>query len=163
MENIPSKTEIKEAFVQADTTGSGKLTFSKMKEVMQGFATEDQKNDPGFDKMNEMVCNMADVNGDKMINFEEILLLIFGGSLEPVNAMKGAFRAYDTNGDGLLDKKELSELMKLSGTEADPKMISMAMAMFDQDNNGMVNYQEFCEMMDGKMEMNTNKMITVKC
>ena len=65
--------------------------------------------------------------------------------------MKGAFRAYDTNGDGYLDKKELTEVMKLSGAPTDPKMMRMTMAMFDQDEDGKLNYQEFCDMLDGKM------------
>ena len=83
-----------------------------------------------------------------MMNFGEILLLMFRESLEPENAMKAAFSAYNTNGDGCLDKKELAGVMKFSGTEADAKMMRMAMAMFDDD--GKLNYEKFCAMMDAK-------------
>ena len=44
----------------------------------------DRKEDPTFDQMCDMICNMADV--DKLIDFGEILLLMFGESLEPENA-----------------------------------------------------------------------------
>ena len=85
MESLPSKEELNEAFKKADEENSGKLTFSQMKELMQAFVTDDQKNDPNFNfnQMADMICNMADVNGDKMIDFGEILLLMFGDSLEP--------------------------------------------------------------------------------
>eukprot|EP00091_Calanus_sinicus_P019959 TRINITY_DN521_c0_g1_i6.p1 TRINITY_DN521_c0_g1~~TRINITY_DN521_c0_g1_i6.p1 ORF type:complete len:107 (-),score=43.31 TRINITY_DN521_c0_g1_i6:205-525(-) len=106
MENLPSKEEMKEAFEKKDATGEGKLTFKEMKEIIELFSSEEKKNEPNFDQMCDMMCNMADVNGDKMIDFGEILLLLFGDSLEPENAMKGSFRAFDTNGDGYLDKKD---------------------------------------------------------
>jgi calmodulin len=147
MENIPSKEKMKEAFEKKDETGDGRLTFSEMKEIIQLFSSEDEKKDPTFDQMCDMICNMADVNGDKMIDFGEILLLMFGDSLEPENAMKGAFRAYDTNGDGYLDKKELAEVLKLSGAGDDPKFVRMTMAMNDDDDDGKLNYEEFCAMM----------------
>merc|ERR1712112_327910 len=137
MEFAPSKEKVKEAFEKTDKTGEGKLTFKQMKEVIALLTPEEDKKDPQFNQMCDMICNMADVNGDKMIDFGEILLMMFGDSLEPENAMKGAFRAYDTNGDGYLDKKEMTE--------------RMTMAFFDQDEDGKLNYKEFCAMMDGKM------------
>eukprot|EP00091_Calanus_sinicus_P010974 TRINITY_DN2506_c0_g2_i1.p1 TRINITY_DN2506_c0_g2~~TRINITY_DN2506_c0_g2_i1.p1 ORF type:complete len:109 (-),score=30.17 TRINITY_DN2506_c0_g2_i1:111-437(-) len=108
MENIPSKEKVKEAFEKKDKTGEGKLTFGEIKEIIEQFSSEEQQKDPTFGKTCKMVCNMADVNGDKMIAFGEIVPLMFGDSLEPENAMKGAFRAYDTNGDGYLKQKGTS-------------------------------------------------------
>merc|ERR1711875_1001 len=151
MEFAPSKEKVKEAFEKTDKTGEGKLTFKQMKEVIAMVSSEEQKKDPQFGQMCDMIRNMADVNGDKMIDFGEILLMMFGDSLEPENAMKGAFRAYDTNGDGYLDKKEMTEVMKMSGAEPDAQMMRMTMAFFDQDEDGKLNYKEFCAMMDGKM------------
>ena len=55
-----------------------------MKEIIQLFSTLDQKKDPTFDQMSDMICKMAGV--DKLIDFGEILLLMFGESLEPENA-----------------------------------------------------------------------------
>eukprot|EP00091_Calanus_sinicus_P010972 TRINITY_DN2506_c0_g1_i2.p1 TRINITY_DN2506_c0_g1~~TRINITY_DN2506_c0_g1_i2.p1 ORF type:complete len:151 (-),score=48.99 TRINITY_DN2506_c0_g1_i2:44-496(-) len=150
MENLPSKEKMKEAFEKKDTSGSGKLSFSQMKEVVLEFATEEQKADFSFNFMQDMVLNMADKNGDKMITWAEILLLAFGETAEPEDKMKTAFRAYDTNGDGYLNKKELAEVMKLSGVEADPKMLRMTMALADQDDDGKLNYEEFCALQDGK-------------
>ena len=77
--------------------------------------------------------------------------LLYGESLEPEKAVKIAFRAYDTNRDGYIDKKELPELMKLSGVEPNDWMMGMAMAMFDADQDGKLNYEEFCAMTDGKI------------
>merc|ERR1712168_1588776 len=151
MEFAPSKEKVKEAFEKTDKTGEGKLTFKQMKEVIALVASEEDKKDSQFDQMCDMICNMADVNGDKLIDFGEILQMMFGDSMEPENAMKGAFRAYDTNGDGYLDKKELTEVMKMSGAEPDAKMMRMTMAFFDQDEDGRLNYKKFCSMMDRNM------------
>ena len=146
MENKPSKEKLKEEFEKADSAGDGKLTFSQMKKVFELVSSEEEIKSPDFDKKCDMVCNMADLNGDKMIDFEEILQLLFGDS-EPDDAMKGAFRAYDTNGDGYLDKKELIEVMKLAGADPDAAMVRMTMAMADDDEDGKLNYEEFCAMM----------------
>ena len=142
----PSKEQMKEAFEKADSAGDGKLTFSQMKEVIKLLASEEELAAPDVDSNLELVCNMADVNGDRMIDFEEILQLFFGDS-EPDDAMKGAFRAYDTNGDGYLDKKELIEVMKLAGADPDAAMVRMTMAMADDDEDGKLNYEELCAMM----------------
>merc|ERR1712172_294601 len=164
MENIPSKEKVKEAFEKKDKTGDGKLTFGEIKEIIEQFSSEDQQKDPTFGQTCKMVCNMADVNGDKMIAFAEIVPLMFGDSLEPENAMKGAFRAYDTNGDGYLNKKELVEVMTLSGLEADSKLMKMTMVMFDDNDDGRMNYDEFCSLIDGKVahSLSGPPIITVK-
>merc|ERR1712179_646826 len=113
MEFAPSKEKVKEAFEKTDKTGEGKLTFKQMKEVIALVTPEEDKKNPQF---------------DQMIDFGEILQMMFGDSMEPENQMKAAFRAYDTNGDGYLDKKELTEVMKMSGAEPDAQMMRMTMA-----------------------------------
>merc|ERR1719228_148455 len=83
MEFAPSKEKVKEAFEKTDKTGEGKLTFKQMKEVIALVTPEEDKKNPQFDQMCDMICNMADVNGDKMIDFGEILQMMFGDSMEP--------------------------------------------------------------------------------
>ena len=100
----------------------------------------------------DLVCKMADLNGDKLIDYEELYNLLHGDTLEEEDFVKIAFRAYDTNSDGYIDMKELEEVLKLSGKDFDPYEIKLAMAVFDQNNDGKLNYKEFCDMVDGKMK-----------
>ena len=139
---------MQKAFVKVDVDGSGRLSFKDMKKVIEALSSEEEKSSPEFDQMATMICNMADVNGDKMIDFGEILMMFFGDSMDPKNTMKTMFRAYDTNGDGYIDKKEIKEFMKASGQEADPAMARVMMAMADEDDDGKLNYKEFVAMVD---------------
>merc|ERR1711915_1005574 len=73
--NMPdpkSKEEVQKAFVKVDVDGSGRLSFKDMKKVIEALSSEEEKSSPDFDHMATMICNMADVNGDKMIDFGEI-------------------------------------------------------------------------------------------
>merc|ERR1711915_940259 len=86
MEAPASKEEIKEAFSKADSSGDGKLTFQQVKEILAALAPEGENKGPEFDRMADMVCHMADLNGDKMIDFGEILM--FSSAIQPPKRIK---------------------------------------------------------------------------
>ena len=100
----------------------------------------------------DLVCRMKDLNGDKMINYDELYNLFHGDTIDEEDNMKLAFRAYDTNSDGYIDMKELAEFFKLSGKDSDSFEIKLSMAVYDQNNDGKLNYKEFCDMLEGKMK-----------
>ena len=151
MEAPASKEEIKEAFSKADSSGDGKLTFQQVKEILATLAPEGENKGPEFDRMSDMVCHMADLNGDKMIDFAEILMFFFGNPTSEKNQARTMFRMADTNGDGYVTKKELKEFLKMAGGDGDAppdSEIRMMIAMFDKDDDGKLNYEEFNNMMN---------------
>ena len=131
------KEVLRSAFSKVDTNNKGKITYAQMKDVLKEmFGVRGEKEDPG-----DPCWEMADFNNDKLISYEELLLFFFNTELEFEDFAKAAFRMCDTSGDGFVDKKEIRA-----------KDCRLLVAMFDEDFDGKLNYQEFCNMIkDGEI------------
>jgi Ca2+-binding EF-hand superfamily protein len=140
MESPLHKEKLNEIFKKADAKGTGKLTFSQMKGLMQTLIEYNKNIDLKKADL-YLVCKMADLNGDKLIDYEELYNLFHGDTLEEEDFVRIAFRDYDTNSDGYIDMKELKEVLKLSGKDYDPDKIKLAIAVFDRNNEGKLNYK----------------------
>merc|ERR1712183_959836 len=105
---------------------------------------------------------MADADGDRKLKIEEVISFLKLDKTEaekmekdPKEKMKTMFRMCDCDEDGFISKKEIVQFLKTMGfvdeddTPAEVKMvINMIMSMADQDEDGKLNYEEFCKMMD---------------
>ena len=58
-----------------------------------------------------------------------------------------AFKMFDMNGDGLITKEELMQVMKTMGDKVSEKDATQMIKDVDVDKDGKVNYQEFIQMM----------------
>jgi len=59
-----------------------------------------------------------------------------------------AFRIFDKNGDGVIDKSEMALVMKSEGVQDQcARDIAELMAEIDKDGNGQIDFQEFMAMM----------------
>ena len=65
--------------------------------------------------------------------------------------VKEAFDLFDTDGSGCIDGKELKIAMQALGFEPSSDEIAKMMSDIDCDGNGTVEFEEFIEMMEGKM------------
>jgi centrin-1 len=65
--------------------------------------------------------------------------------------VKEAFDLFDTDGSGAIDGKELKVAMQALGFEPTNDEIAKMMADIDTDGNATVEFEEFIEMMEGKM------------
>merc|ERR1712166_1651704 len=65
--------------------------------------------------------------------------------------VKEAFDLFDTDGSGAIDGKELKIAMQALGFEPSNDEIAKMMADIDVDGNSTVEFEEFIEMMEGKM------------
>ena len=150
---IITKEELKEAFKKADEAGTGKLNFSQLKSLMLALdclpcPDLEKETKKSIDRMIDLVMKMADINGDKLIDYEELVKFIYDEETDPKEQMREAFRLCDTDRNGFICKKELVEFLKLAGTEMRPTEGSIVMALFDQDGDGKLSYQEFCDLME---------------
>ena len=150
----PDREQLREAFKKADEAGTGKLNFGQLRELMLAMATEDQKKEGNVDQVADLIMKMADINGDKMIDYDELVKFIYDEETDPKEKMREAFRLCDTDRDGFICKKELAEFLKVAGgvtdetgEESSAKVAAM-MALFDQDGDGKLSYQEFSNMME---------------
>merc|ERR1712183_1130258 len=113
-----TKEELKEAFKKADEAGTGKLNFSQLQSLMLAIDPEEQKETvESIDQITDLIMKMADINGDKMIDYEELVKFVYDVETDPKEQMREAFRLCDTDRNGFICKKELAEFLKLAGSE----------------------------------------------
>ena len=117
-------------------------------------ATEEQKKEGDVDQIADLIMKMADINGDKSIDYEELVKFIYDNESDPQDKMREAFRLCDTDRDGYISKTELAEFLKLAGGDKEEtgeesrQKIAVMMALFDQDGDDKLSYQEFSDMME---------------
>ena len=152
---IFNKENLKEAFVKADTSGSGKLNFQQIQEVLSIFAPEDEnKGTPEFELMTDFIFSMADLNHDNMLNWEELSLYFFEfHDMDKKETARVMFKIADTNVDGFVTKKELKKFLELIAVAdvdetPDDGKINEMIATYDKDADGKLNFEEFNQALD---------------
>ena len=63
-----------------------------------------------------------------------------------------AFNQFDTDGDGTVDLKELATVMKSLGQNPTQETLDGFIQEYDSDNNGFLDFSEFCKMMQEKVD-----------
>ena len=137
-----------------DKDGVGKLNKEQLKTLM--INVEDEKNRADLEKnMNEnmvnMVFNMADEDGDKMVSLEELLKLLEIGEekdKDPFEMMMKMLKAADEDGDGFLDEDELTKFM--SSTSAKSVDVKFLMQAADTNGDGKVSIEEAAKFLTKK-------------
>uniref|UniRef100_M3YNV4 EF-hand domain family member B n=1 Tax=Mustela putorius furo TaxID=9669 RepID=M3YNV4_MUSPF len=69
------------------------------------------------------------------------------------DTLLAAFRHYDKNGDGVIDKAELREACEQASLHLDDKLLDQLFDYCDVDNDGQINYLEFANFLNWKDRM----------
>ncbi|XP_032187929.1 EF-hand domain-containing family member B isoform X3 [Mustela erminea] len=69
------------------------------------------------------------------------------------DTLLAAFRHYDKNGDGVIDKAELREACEQASLHLDEKLLDQLFDYCDVDNDGQINYLEFANFLNWKDRM----------
>merc|ERR1711915_1096395 len=126
---------MKDAFKEADTEGTGKLTANQLKDVFNAVTTSEWD-----EELVTLFMRIVDTDGDRMLNYDQLTQLF-----------KVLFKMLDTNRDGKLCKQELSQFLKIFEDDADGDRMSEEnqqkmkeiIKTFDEDKDGYLNVQEF--------------------
>ena len=65
---------------------------------------------------------------------------------EELAEFREIFNLVDKDGGGTISKEELGELMETLGIDATPEEIDLMIAEIDEDNNGVIDFDEFVDM-----------------
>merc|ERR1719341_857489 len=132
---------MKAAFEEADKDGKGKLSANQFKEVLKVVL-----GDYIDDEWTEMIMRVADLNRDGMLNYEELTHL-FTANKEPGEEWKALFMMINANSDGKLCKRDIAKLMEIFDQDTEDEEHMMIIKTFDEDGDGLLNYEEFCKLM----------------
>lgn len=149
---------IKSIFSKYDTDGSGNLEKTEILAML---------GDMGLDEKQAEICFMiADKDGNKTVSLSELLQWFRTGEIFKVidnpnryafvRRVADAFKRYDQDGSGVIDKSEFRVLLAAGGKDwqrCNDEQIERALRIVDKDGSGTVSFTEFLAWMD---RMNTN-------
>ncbi|XP_041991079.1 calcium-dependent protein kinase 2-like [Salvia splendens] len=132
---------LKATFMNIDTDNSGSITYEELKSGLARLGS----------KLSEFevkqLMEAADVDGNGTIDYEEfITATMHRHKLERDEHLFSAFQYFDRDGSGYITRDELETAMKEYGI-GDEGSIREIISEVDTDNDGRINYEEFCVMM----------------
>ncbi|KAG0470896.1 hypothetical protein HPP92_017016 [Vanilla planifolia] len=132
---------LKQMFANMDTDNSGTITYEELK---TGLARLGSKLS---DVEVKQLMEAADVDGDGTIDYIEfITATMHKHKLEKEENLYSAFQYFDKDNSGFITRDELETAMKEHGM-GDAATIKEIISEVDTDNDGRINYEEFCTMM----------------
>jgi calcium-dependent protein kinase len=142
-ENLSSEEikGLKTMFANMDTDGSGTITYEELK---SGLARLGSKLSEAEVKQ---LMEAADVDGNGTIDYIEFISATMNRHrIERDEHLFKAFRYFDKDNSGHITRDELETAMKEYGM-GDEATIKDIISEVDTDNDGRINYEEFCAMM----------------
>ncbi|KAM7498883.1 hypothetical protein LguiA_023297 [Lonicera macranthoides] len=142
-ENLSSEEiqGLKSMFTNMDTDNSGTITYEELK---TGLARLGSKLTEAEVKQ---LMEAADVDGNGTIDYIEfITATMHRHKLEREEYLYKAFQHFDKDNSGFITMDELESAMKEYGM-GDEATIKEIISEVDTDNDGRINYEEFCAMM----------------
>eukprot|EP00301_Raphidiophrys_heterophryoidea_P027390 c9636_g1_i1.p1 GENE.c9636_g1_i1~~c9636_g1_i1.p1 ORF type:complete len:183 (+),score=65.82 c9636_g1_i1:61-549(+) len=148
MEKFPNltkeqMTEYRDAFTLFDADGNGTIETEELLNVMNHLGGHVHYQLADVEKM----IRLVDDNGDGKIDFGEFVELMTKSHKSEKEELRDAFNVFDKDGDGCISKKEISEVLNSLGQTLTDQELDLIMKYVDTDNNGTVDFDEFCQMM----------------
>ncbi|XP_054819052.1 calcium-dependent protein kinase 33 [Prosopis cineraria] len=132
---------LKAMFTNMDTDKSGTITYEELKEGLQRLGSKLTEAEV------KQLMEAADVDGNGTIDYIEfITATMHRHRLERDEHLYKAFQYFDKDNSGHITRDELETAMKEYGM-GDEGTIKEIISEVDTDNDGRINYDEFCAMM----------------
>jgi calcium-dependent protein kinase len=133
---------LRDVFMQLDHNGDGLLTAQEMKDGLLKICKEIP---PDLHNILEEV----DSDGSGVIDYTEFLAATLDKKVYMAeDVCWQAFRMFDRNGDGKIDKKEIAQVLNDDGVQnCAAKELAEIMDEIDQNGDGEIDFDEFMAMM----------------
>ncbi|KAL8468960.1 hypothetical protein ACS0TY_031965 [Phlomoides rotata] len=132
---------LKAMFMNMDTDNSGSITYEELKIGLARLGSKLSETEV------QQLMEAADVDGNGTIDYDEfITATMHRHKLERDEHLFSAFQYFDRDGSGYITRDELETAMKEYGI-GDEATIKEIILEVDTDNDGRINYEEFCAMM----------------
>jgi len=135
------ESSVRQILMLADANGDGKIEYAEFAPL-------------GADIIQTMRLRQLNAAEEAVRNEEAELMareVIHGlGEEEIVEMLLSAFRSFDKDNSGRLERGEIVECLKslqLGATKLTPREIKMIMSFIDEDESGTIEYNEFAPLM----------------
>ncbi|KAI8908527.1 hypothetical protein EDD86DRAFT_174670, partial [Gorgonomyces haynaldii] len=130
------------AFLCFDLEKKGKISSRDLRKVMESLELK-----PTEDEIEQMI-NVLDEDSDFLIGPEEFFKLIYSlqarqNLLETEQDMRDAFRMVDTESQGYITAKDLSQFYASLGERISMEQAQDMIRMVDTDLDGRIDFQDF--------------------
>jgi len=132
-----------DAFNRFDTVGDGVISSRQLGKVLRFIGQN-----PTEAELQDMV-NEVDKDGTGSIDFPEFLsmMAIKVNQQNAEEQIREAFQVFDGDGNGYIDRRELSLMMRFMGESLTETEIQLILDEADIDRDGLIDYAEFFCMM----------------
>jgi len=122
----------------------GSVDSSQVSAIMRSLGQN-----PSEAEIQDMV-NQVDTDGTGSIDFPEFLMMMClkADSENAEDEIREAFKVFDGDGNGFINRQELACVMNNLGEALTPDEIQTMIDDADQDGDGQINYEEFYAMMN---------------
>lgn len=136
---------LREVFMQLDDNGDGLLTAAEMK---AGLAKAGLKEIP---EDLQAILEEVDSDGSGVIDYTEFLAATLDKKVYMAeDVCWQAFRIFDRNGDGKIDKEEIKNVLNDTDVQAQSaRDMAELMQEIDKNGDGEIDFEEFMAMMRG--------------
>ncbi|KAL5775357.1 hypothetical protein ACOSP7_012914 [Xanthoceras sorbifolium] len=132
---------LKSMFANIDTDNSGTITYEELKTGLSRLGSRLSETEV------KQLMEAADVDGNGTIDYIEFIsATMHRYRLERDEHLFKAFQYFDKDNSGYITRDELETAMKEYGI-GDESTIPEIISEVDTDNDGRINYEEFCTMM----------------
>ncbi|KAI3849045.1 hypothetical protein C5167_019125 [Papaver somniferum] len=144
---------LKSMFTNMDTDKSGTITYEELKLGLARLGSKLTETEV------KQLMDAADVDGNGTIDYIEfITATMHRHKIERDDHLYKAFQHFDADNSGFITRDELEKAMKEYGM-GDEESIREIISEVDADNDGRINYEEFCAMMRGGSQQPAVKLI----
>ncbi|CAN8245177.1 unnamed protein product [Cochlearia groenlandica] len=144
---------LKTMFANIDTDKSGTITYEELKTGLEKLGSRLTETEV------KQLVEDADVDGNGTIDYIEFISATMNRyRVEREDNLFKAFQHFDKDNSGLITRQELETAMK-EYNMGDDVMIKDIISEVDADNDGSINYQEFCNMMKSCSQSHKPKLV----
>ncbi|KAK9067368.1 hypothetical protein SSX86_014695 [Deinandra increscens subsp. villosa] len=140
---MDKEQQYKRVLIHLDRNGDGKLSAPELQIFVEKIGGELSEEEA------EMVAELMDSDGDGLLSLDDLVKVIEGANEEEkVKDLKMAFKMYEeVEGCGCITPKSLRRMLSRLGETRSVDECELMIAKFDLDGNGVVDFDEFHDMM----------------
>jgi len=137
--------QLQDTFCSLDKDGDGSVTFAELRYSIEQLGLSGSQAE-----MLQELMNAIDDDHDGVIHYTEFLAATLDTKFcEQESVCWAAFRMFDENGDGKINKTELAAVLENDDLEAvmGSDLLSRILQDYDADGDGQISFEEFMIMM----------------